>query len=191
MPIVDLFDDPNPIVKRAIELMGGVDAVTNSLEAEYVAMKLRWNQDITAIGRILRAHLYVEHYLTEHLQQVNPRLGDLDDARLTFAQKVNLLDGSWNIAIRQLIPGIKQLNKIRNRLAHNLTAAVSDEDAVIFLNVPIFSALRQADGKPREEGGKESPLDILEYFSEFAASCLHNSSSSFGKAYERAIKELT
>jgi len=184
-----LVDNPDPVIKRAIELMGGPDAVSEAFHAEYAAMKSQWNQDVTAIGRILRAHLYVEHYLTEHLQQVNPRLPDLDEARLTFAQKVHLLDGDWNIGIRQLTPGIKQLNKVRNRLAHNLAATVTDEDAAVFLSVPMFGAIRNLTVKRQGTDLSEDPLDVLDRFAEFAALHLHNSSSAFGKAYEQAINE--
>ncbi|MFP3670621.1 hypothetical protein SB717_36660, partial [Priestia sp. SIMBA_032] len=79
------------IATRALELMGGREKAFAAMEADYDAMKERWNQDTDSIGRILRAHLYLEHYLTEYLQHANPALGDLDEARLTFAQKANLL----------------------------------------------------------------------------------------------------
>jgi hypothetical protein len=189
MPVVDLFDDPHPVMKRTIELMGGPDAVREELEAESAAMKVRWAQDVKAIGRILRAHLYVEHYLTEHLQHVNSRLGDLDEARLTFAQKVHLLDGDWNIGIRQLTPGIKQLNKVRNRLAHSLAGMVTDEDAAVFMSVAMFGEIQKETATLQRKDQSKDPLDVLERFAEFAALCLHRSSSAFGKAYEQAVKE--
>ncbi|MEM5341596.1 hypothetical protein [Paraburkholderia azotifigens] len=179
----DVFDGSDPIVNRAIEIMGGHEAFKNALDADNAAMKSRWNQDTAAIGRILRAHLYVEHYLTEHLQQVNPRLGDLDEARLTFAHKVQLLDGNGPPAITYLIAGIKRLNKVRNNLAHSLAATVSDGDTATFLSC--LSRFSNMNGK----NPTEDPLDVLERFAEFAASTLHSSSSTFGKAYAQAIEE--
>ena len=53
------------IATRALELMGGREKAFAAMEADYDAMKERWNQDTDSIGRILRAHLYLEHYLTE------------------------------------------------------------------------------------------------------------------------------
>ncbi|TCG08392.1 hypothetical protein BZM27_12735 [Paraburkholderia steynii] len=184
----DLFDGSDPIVNRAIAIMGGPDAFRNALDADNAAMKSQWNQDITSIGRILRAHLFVEHYLTEHLQVVNPRLGDLDEARLAFAQKVHLLEGDAPPAISYLVPGIKRLNAVRNRLAHNLAATVTDEDAAVFLSCLSrfrFISVENLNGKNLSE----DPLDVLDRFAEFAASSLHNSSSAFGRAYLQAIEE--
>jgi hypothetical protein len=186
---VKVFDDSDPVMKRSIELMGGQQAAAAAFDADFSAMNTRWDQDVSAIGRILRAHLYVEHYLTEHLQQVNPRLPDLDEAKLNFFQKVLLLDGNWNIGIRQLVPGIQRLNKVRNRLAHNLAAVVTDEDVTVFLSGPTFRHMRNEIGRQSGTEVAKDPLDILEEFAKFAASTLHNSSSAFGKAYEQAIKE--
>lgn len=90
-------------------------------------MTRRWNQDFEAIGRILRSHLYLEHYLTEHLEKTNAQLGSMSAARLTFAQKVNLLDPD-NPRLAEILPGVKQPNQIRNRLAHQLTAVVTQDD---------------------------------------------------------------
>jgi hypothetical protein len=178
----DSFDDSDTIIDRAIEIMGGHDAFKSALDADKAAMRSQWNQNITAIGRILRAHLFVEHYLTEHLQQVNPRLGDIDEARLTFAHKVQLLDGNGPPAVTYLIPGIKRLNAVRNRLAHNLAATVTNEDAAVFAScLSRFSNMNASPG--------EAPLDALDRFAEFAASSLHSSSSPFGKAYAQAIEE--
>lgn len=56
------------IGRRALELMGGRENALASMEAEFDEMKERWNQDTDTIGRILRSHLYLEHYLTEYLQ---------------------------------------------------------------------------------------------------------------------------
>ncbi|MFX5756849.1 hypothetical protein ABTE27_23140, partial [Acinetobacter baumannii] len=56
------------LANRVLELLGGREAAIASMEAEYHALKERWKQDVDTIGRILRAHLHVEYYLTEHLQ---------------------------------------------------------------------------------------------------------------------------
>ncbi len=126
-----------------MEIMGGPDEFFNAADEELANINARWNQNVSEIGRILRAHLFVEHYLTQYLAQANPRLGSLSDARATFAQKVSLLDVD-NPDIAAMLPGIKRLNAIRNRLAHNLGAQVSDEDARIFLSCERFAALRAA-----------------------------------------------
>ena len=59
------------LAKRSLELMGGREAAIASMEKEYSAMKERWKQDVDTIGRILRAHLHVEYYLTEEYIELN------------------------------------------------------------------------------------------------------------------------
>lgn len=147
-----------------------------AMEVEFAAVKTRWNQDTDLIGRILRAHLFVEHYVLEYLREENPKLGSLDDARLSFSQKVALLS-SDNHMLEDTIPGIKHLNKIRNRLAHNLQAAVTKEDAAVFLALPYYKAMRDASQK---NGPKlsDDPLAILEHFAEYSGIALARSNHS-------------
>src|SRR6188474_605757 len=131
--------DPNPaaVVKHLIELMGGHEKAFETFDAEYELITTRWNQDTGVVGRILRAHLFVEHFLGAYVQAINPKLGSLEDARLTFAQKVSLADGGTS-TIAYLIPGIPRLNAIRNRLAHSLRAEVTTHDADAFLQIGLF-----------------------------------------------------
>jgi hypothetical protein len=88
-------------------------------------------QDEAAIGRVLRCHLLVEHYLTRFLQAANPALGDADVARLGFWQKLKLATGSA-VLKRGLIdlysPGIEALNTVRNRMSHRLRSELDPED---------------------------------------------------------------
>lgn len=176
------------IATHALELMGGREKAFAAMEADYDAMKERWNQDTDSIGRILRSHLYLEHYLTEYLQHANPALGDLDEARLNFAQKANLLRSDAPV-IDMIIGGIRHLNKIRNRLAHNLRAAVTEEDAYVFLSQGIFRAMREEGAKGAGQEPSTDPLDVLEAFAEFASAMLHNGTTSHGEAFRQAISE--
>lgn len=58
--------------------------------------------------------------------RANPRLGSLGEAKATFAQKVALLDAA-NPDVAAMLAGIRRLNAIRNRLAHNLGTHVTEE----------------------------------------------------------------
>ncbi len=176
------------VAKRTLELLGGRENAIASMEADYYAMKERWDQDTQMIGRILRSHLYVEHYLTEHLQDANSGLGNIDDARLSFSQKVNLLRVDDPL-VNNIIGGIRHLNRIRNRLAHNLAAEVTDEDAAIFLSQGLFRAMREARTKDHGEAPSATPIDVLEAFAEFASAMLHDRSTQHGDAFEQAVRE--
>ncbi len=71
------------------------------------------------------AHV-VEHYLNRFLV-AHFRIDNLDNARLSFAQKAALLPNRTTAAAF-VKPGILQLNRIRNRLCHSLTAELSVQE---------------------------------------------------------------
>jgi hypothetical protein len=130
-----------------------------------------WDQDAQSIGRVLRSHLAVEHFLTEFIAAANPRLGSLEKARLTFSHKVELLPND-DPSISFLKPGLRRLNTIRNRMAHRLRVDITAEDRGAFLGVQMFAAIRSESA--RREGPKpDDPLSVVEQFAEFAASLLH------------------
>lgn len=174
--------DAEAVAKKTIDLLGGRDKAFELIHADFEEMRTRWNQDVVAIGRILRSHLYVEHYLTEFLEKANPHLGSIADARLTFAQKVNLLNPDRRLA--QVLPGIKRLNLIRNRLAHRLDANVTEEDANAFLSDGVFKAMRIEGAKP--ETPSSDPLDVLEAFAQHVSSALQHEFSVIGNAFSKA-----
>lgn len=83
-------------------------------------------RDHDEIGRVLKAHLILEHYLTNYLSRC---LGieNIDSIRLTFAQKVELLPSTGSAA-SVIKLGIKRLNTIRNMLAHRLDVDLEQVD---------------------------------------------------------------
>ena len=182
------FPDTARVTARTIELLGGTDRAREVMDAEFRSMTRRWNQDIDSIGRILRSHLFVEHYLAEFLEKANPRLGDLSDARLSFAQKLALIDNR-NPRLAEVLPGIKHLNKVRNRLAHQLTATVTTEDADIFLQAKFFKAMREEGAKPGVPS--QRPIDILEGFAQHASSRLSSEFGEFSAAFAKALDDCS
>ena len=176
--------DNELVIKKVIEILGGKEEARRKIESEFFNMQNRWDQDIDVIGRILRAHLYVEHYLTEYLRKANPRLGNLNSVRISFSQKIDLLDPNDSL-VKDIIPGIRHLNKIRNRLAHNLSAEITETDAEVFLSNLMFKALREASARPNLPNLE--PMVVLEKFAQYAASSLNHQSSSLGAAYKQAF----
>lgn len=185
-PALDRSMDTHKVTERTIELLGGRDKAWEIIDAEFAEVGRRWNQDVVAIGRILRSHLFVEHYLNEHLTKANPRLGSVEKARLTFAQKVSLIDAD-DARLREILPGVKHLNSIRNRLAHRLSGAIDVADAEVFLQAKYFAALRVEGAKPGAPSTQ--PLDILEEFARYASTALVNEFSAFGAAFAKALGE--
>lgn len=153
--------DYEHVTKRVIELSGGKDKLNNEMDEKLAKINEKWNQNIDAIGRILRAHLFVEHFVTECLEAFNPKLGNIKEARLTFAQKLTLIE-NYSEETKELSKGIKRLNKIRNQLAHNLESTVSDQDKESLLSVSFFKTLREELAKPGK--ASDDNLVVLEDF---------------------------
>lgn len=180
---------PNPeaFIRELLELYGGPDRAWRRFEEDYLYVAAAWEQDTGTIGRILRAHLFVEHFLTEYLSARNPQLGSVADAKLSFGQKLALV-GNGTGGVEYLLPGIRRLNAIRNRLAHSLHADVSDEDASVLLSIPMFRAMREAGNAPRIPSA--APVDILDDFAKHAGLALHASatrdSGLWAEAFRRA-----
>lgn len=182
------FPDPRLVVKRVIELLGGVDKTRQITDEELGDMNRCWNQDVESIGRILRAHLYVEHYMTEYLNKANPHLGSVEKAKLSFSQKLALLDPN-DTRLQEIKEGIKHLNAIRNRLAHRLSATVTTEDSAIFLRAPYFSEMREVRAKLNKPSSE--PLDILEEFAQHASHAFTQKFSVVGQAFAQAMEECS
>lgn len=178
--------------ERSIELLGGVEKVLEILGADERDQEARWNRDIEMIGRILRSHLFVEHYLTEYIKLRNPDLGDLDNARLSFAQKLALLRSS-DAFDADFATGIRHLNRIRNRLAHDLSAALTEEDTKVFMSVRPFAIIRAGVFKLALELNREppasAPIDVLEHFSKMVSSMLQNRVSENSRKMREAIQQ--
>lgn len=165
------INNSESIAARVIELYGGREAFLAHSTAQVDELNEKWNQDANLIGRILRAHLFVEHYLTRYLEARNPNLRRLDNARLSFSQKAELIDRE-DPRVSYLVQGIQRLNRIRNRLAHNLSAGVSPEDRDSFLSVDLFRYLREALAPPAVLS--TDPVDVLESFAQHAGMALQS-----------------
>jgi len=182
--------DYTQVAKRFIELSGGKDKLNEEMDSKLSAINQKWNQDIDAIGRILRSHLFVEHFITECLIFFNPNLSHARDVRLSYSQKLKFIEGYSN-EIRDLAPGIRRLNKIRNRLAHTLEATVSDEDTNVILGIASFRCLREESAKP--DFASNDSLDVLEDFAKHVGCRLDSlaDNDSLAKRFAIAIGELT
>ena len=86
--------EPALLAAKVLEVFGGKDQLLAAARKNLKESAERWQQDTEAIGRILRAHLFVEHFLTEFVRWRSPGLTALTEARLTFYQKLTLAGGA-------------------------------------------------------------------------------------------------
>jgi hypothetical protein len=127
-----------------MEKFGGREAFFGRLDKRYAEFTRVWKQDAERMGRILRAHLAAEHFVGMYLCAMNPNLGDVAGARLSYAQKVDLLKAEENSMVAMILPGLRRLGAIRHRIAHRLQVDLTKEDEDVFLAIGLFKASRDA-----------------------------------------------
>jgi len=180
--------DPAPVVEKVFEAYGGADNFFHAMDERLESFNAVWSQDTQSIGRVLRAHLVVEHFLSAYLETANPNLGSLEKARLSFSQKVELL-GDSDPFIAELAPGLRRVNEVRNRLSHNLSVSITSSDVDSLLSVAMYRAMREERNK-RFAPLSDEPLDVLEHFAQFAAASLQHSASGDSKLWRQAFENV-
>lgn len=181
-------------VAEMMEKFGGREAFFGRLDKRYAEFTRVWKQDAERMGRILRAHLAVEHFVGIYLCAMNPNLGDIAGARLSYAQKVDLLKPEENSMVALILPGLRRLGAIRNRIAHRLQVDLTKEDEDVFLAIGLFKATRDAkhgnylehpEVKPSAD---DPPLAIVEEFAQFASGLLHAAADPDREVWAEAMK---
>jgi hypothetical protein len=132
------------------------------LEDVMVGFRERWaSVDTAMVGRLLRSHLVLEHVVREYVAHANPGLGDLEAARLSFAQVVELLPR--NGYVNDVLPGIKQVNALRNKFAHRLDYVMVANDLSPMKQSRFFRDLLTKGGEI-VASRTANPLSTLELF---------------------------
>ncbi len=107
---------------------------------------------------VLRSHLIIEYYMDRYIALAIPEVEDWKKLRLTFIKKLEIINNK-RTTFGMLYPGVKALNKIRNKYAHNLNYKPKESDYKPISNfIQIwFSA-----------AGKNLPSDFSQLIQEFA-----------------------
>jgi hypothetical protein len=176
-------------VDRIIEKFGGKGALLDAMDRRMKEFSAVWGQDTDRIGRVLRAHLAVEHFVGVSLVTQSPGLAGLERARLSYAQKIELLDRNSRI-VEELIPGLRLLGTIRNRIAHRLRVDLTEEERKAFLGGGLFRAMRDASIARNYAATDDDVLTILEQFARFAAGMLHSSADPQAEIWKSAFEAI-
>jgi hypothetical protein len=118
-------------------------------------------QDHDLLGRVLKCHLIIEHYLARFLS-AHFGIEDLVEAKLSYFQKAKLLPDRGSAAAF-VKPGILRLNAIRNQFGHTLRPFLRSEDLG-----PINEVLNVA----RQGSVFNEPIDANEAFATVASTFL-------------------
>lgn len=178
--------DPKAVASKVIELMGGREAAFEAFDEEFDRLNRTWAQDTSGIGRVLRSHLFVEHFLSEYLKTRAPEL-DIVGAQLTFAKKLSLL-GEGASSVRHLIPGMKRLNAVRNRMGHTLKADVTEQDLEIILSIGLFRAMREEAAKGSGKPVSNDPIATIEEFALHVGAILQSAACGHADVWTRAYE---
>jgi hypothetical protein len=111
----------------------------------------RWQQ-------LLQAHLYFDHVITRMLEEALPNPDAIKLRRTSFSEKVQLIS-AMNLLPPSLLPPVKFINGLRNKIAHELNFEISD-DAVNNLINCTPKRLRQVALEQR--GRADDPLSFHE-----------------------------
>ena len=135
--------------------------------------------DHDPIGRVLRAHLIIENFLTTYLQG-NLGVEEIATARLSFAQKVALLPNRAASAAF-VKPGIKQLNKVRNQFGHKLEHEV-DRSQIAAIYEVLTVARRHVEFN--------DPIEAIEAFAPVACAFLAMPNDHIRDIFARAFRRI-
>lgn len=158
---------PNPRPRPTEELLGtpffrAMLAEAPAMEQDFEQFKQEFANlrqlDHEFIGRFVRCHLLVEHFLTEYLRAAYPQMPGLAELRLNFDSKLKLANNP-DVSVSVFEPAIKCLNQIRNKLVHRIEFRPSHT---------YLSPIRQvvtvwagAAGKPVRDG-----IELIEDFTD-------------------------
>jgi hypothetical protein len=177
--------------KYAKQLLRDADLIETELGQFNARWAGFWDRNADHLGALLICHLVVEHHIDGWLAAANPGMKPVSETRLSFAQKMDLLD-NVEATVQWLLPGIRRLNRIRNQFAHNLEAAISDEDLK-----PIKAIVwpwHSAAGKPCNSG-----ISLIRDFTLMVSGMLNSQAYSIRRygsgcglvAYQRWLKNAT
>lgn len=119
----DNFRD-SPIFKVLLQEIPRLVRQADEHQAEFERL---WEQDYAIVGKVLRCHLLLEHYLDRYIRTANPAIVEWDSVRLTFYQKLVLASHPQSVLVI-VGPGIIAINRLRNRLVHNLSVSFDENE---------------------------------------------------------------
>ena len=157
-----------------------IETLTKEAQAEVDRFNALFAADHNAIGRVLKVHLVVEHYLDEHLQS-KLKIENVEDVRLTFVQKARMLSKKQSSAAF-VRAGILQLNAVRNKFSHTLNPTI--EWAAVNEIVEALTIARP--------GVKYAqPIEAIEAFAPVACSFLAETPDTLRTLMEQGFKNGT
>jgi len=150
------------VFKSAMERIDEIKDDAKNHQANFT--ELLESRDGAIIGQLLKCHLLLEHYLDEYLKASNPGIDRWQESRLSFNQKLELAVHPNSVLV-YWGDGIRVINRIRNRFAHNLNGTF-EETELDPLKPFIMESIRGSK-QPMPTG-----IDLIEKFTTFACASI-------------------
>ena len=141
-----------------------------------------FQRDHDVIGRVLKCHLILESYMDSCIKHLNKDQLSVDSTSFRFSQKIDLLENKLD-GLDSYFKGIRSLNTIRHKLAHNFYYEITSNDVQ---SMKIYVELYKRKKI-------EDPIRMIEEFTIVACALLKNETvekfAGFSKMY--AVFEKT
>jgi len=138
--------------------MPAIEAHFHTENAKFIALM---GKPHDTLGRLLKCHLVVEHYLGRFLVE-HFGIEDVEEAKLGFFNKAMLLPSKASSAAF-VKPGILKLNSLRNKAGHRLGADIGFQH---------LGPINEVLGVARAGATFQSPIDAIEAFTTVACTWL-------------------
>lgn len=130
----------------------------------------------TVIGKILVCHLLIENHLDKYIELRTPKGFNFTKTKLTFSQKVSLLENDHIMIKYHFVEPVKSLNRIRNLYAHDIDAKLGTKSLEGILKFLKFYQKRSKFEISLKELIEGKEVEVIEKFttifcSFFAGAC--------------------
>ncbi|WP_157469059.1 hypothetical protein [Dyella thiooxydans] len=115
--------------------------------------------DFSVIGYLLSCHLILESYIDEYIQAEAGKWLDFSRARLSFSQKISIINFPDIEENLDFMPALAHMNNLRNKLSHNVRYKISTESVL-----PLIHFLEKSRGSKLEN---RDPISVIGAFTSF------------------------
>lgn len=146
------------VVAHLKPYMAEIEAHFNAENTRFIELMSKPHD---VVGRLLKCHLVVEHYLDRFLSE-HFGIEDVESAKLGFFNKAMLLPSKATSAAF-VKPGILKLNTLRNRIGHSLGSDITSGD---------LGPIREVLAIARAGVNFRDPISAIEAFTTVACTWL-------------------
>jgi len=170
------IDGIEKVVARLKPHMAEIEAHFHQENAKFIALMEKPHD---TLGRLLKCHLILEHYLNRFLTE-HFGIEEVEEAKLGFFNKAMMLPMKASSAAF-VKPGILKLNSLRNKAGHRLGVDIGFED---------LGPINEVLGIARAGTQFTTPIDAIEAFTTVACTWLIVPPQEHQQLFTEAFSEI-